>query len=199
MDRVGDSGIWVIQGGWAECRLDIKLLPVVKAMLATLEKRHWSDPVNGLRAWADAVPAFDEEQTQGRSVVVFAVQNCSKQPLYYPSGVAFGGMVRATAVGEDGASRNYDDVGSTERDPQHKPYCRMLQPGEVVYLHPAYTCIRANRSLAPGSYRVTVRYRNDDESGVAGREDDAVKAWTGNLAAEPVTVVVAPEKAAGAK
>jgi hypothetical protein len=188
--KVGVSGIWLIMpDGTVNERLDEKQKVDVVRKLKFLETRTWSMEVSGLKAWAGVV----QPEYSNNPVIIFAVQNVSKEDIYYPVAHARG-VITATAESTDKTILNY--VAYPGR-PDKKVSCRKLAPGEIVYLHPHYSCIDLawQGKFPPGEYLVTVTYRNDldGEKTVSPAENSPVQIWKGELKAPPVKLTL-PEK-----
>jgi len=201
--RQGDKGIWVIMSDGRPSHgyglLVRDRLEEVKAALKDLDKRRWSQEVNGLKAWA----AADMKNLRGRrraGMVMFAVTNVSKKPIYLPLPF-YDGVVNAMARHSSGKAFQLRGIGMS-RGPPEPPLTLTsqspLQPGEIRYLHPdgqnlGYIVIP--KDLPSGKYSITVRFANTAAEGHLGssRNEHPVTLWTGEIAA-PVFTVEIPER-----
>jgi hypothetical protein len=190
--REGDSGVWLLSDQAKELTA-VELLPSerepeVKRILELLANRKWSDPVNGLRAWAAVVRP---DQPHSNPVIIFAVNNASKLPIYVPF-AGQTGLVSATAVDPAGLSQDFV-IGQT---PTGGPtaFCQKLSPGETLYLHPDYSFIDLawRQKLSAGQYSVVIKCRNemDGEAANGPGQNMPVAAWKGELSAPPVQLVL---------
>ena len=112
---LGEKGIWVIGGGDNPQVLPESKLPDVQAAIKLLTERKWSEPENGLRAWAEVVPnTYDPDKHS----IIFAVQNVSQQNLYVPVENTTGFLTATTRAGT--TSHTYVLSRFTDTRP---PYC----------------------------------------------------------------------------
>ncbi len=208
--RAGDSGIWLIDATGTVSH-SFGLLPearkmYIKQILKTLEERRWSEPVNGLRAWAAVVyPDYSEnlDNPSDNPVIIFAVKNVSDADIFVPA-ESQTDFITATVVSQDG--KIYDCVlGNVMWRNSETIFCRKLPAGGTVYLHPGYTCINLARQdsypekrdgLLPGKYSVVICCKNEKEGEIADVHGGTkqVLAWKGVLKTPPVELVLKPEK-----
>jgi hypothetical protein len=175
--KAGDSGIWLIADG--ELMLSYGWLamedkPDIQRMVKMLDERKWSEPVNGLRAWAAPVTRDNKKPD-----VIFAVKNVTDKDIFVPSPYSMG-YIKTTARGPDG--KTYEHPKKPE-SPSGRVFCEKLAPGETIYLHPQYSCIRlsSDLELAPDKYSVVVRCANKVGTGEGRHQKAPVTAWTGEL------------------
>lgn len=188
--KVGDAGIWVVQGGWSS--QETGLIPEsrkmeVQSALKTLAERKWSEPANGLRACAVVV----HPEWERNPVLLFAVNNVSKETLYVPH-PGTPGFVCATVTDREDNRIGYVLLPGPHR--MHTLYCDTLPPGGTLYLHPDYSFIDLARHerLGSGKYSVVVYCQNERTEGEANRaENNRVTAWIGELSAPPVGLEIA--------
>ena len=185
--RVGDEGIWVIMPDGRPSHgyglLDKRRLDEVKAALADLDKRVWSEEVSGLKVWAGA--AKHDWHPRNPQQVVFAVKNVSKSTIWLPRPL-YDGVV--TAIARDSAGKEFELRGLGDRQPPDgRAVCRPLEPGKTRYMHPNsedYGFIMVPRDMPPGKYTVTVSLANTHEGQTPG-ESKPVNAWQGKVTATP--------------
>jgi len=188
--RGDEEGIWIIMSdrrpSQAYGLLGKERLAEVKALLAALEARTWSDEVNGLRAWAGAIR---DERLDPRPCVVFAVRNVSPSALWLPRST-YPGVVTATLRDAAGEEKEI-------KPPVDKQYlsfrgatcCRELESGQTCYLHPVgENCgyLRIPENLPAGKYTVTVTLTHTAGEGFAAgprRKSEPVNAWKGKVTA----------------
>ena len=192
---VGRSGIWLIGANdvilHAFGLLNEDRKSDVQRILKSLSERKWSEPINGLRAWAVVVhPDYHDNP-----VIIFAVQNVSESNIYVPSESEHG-FIKATAINERGESYGY--VLGTTNEESDTVYCRNLPTGQIVYLHPQYSFIDLawRQKLPPGKYSVIIHCDNTREGRmrVSPTKIGQVSSWKGNLQARPVELIVKSEK-----
>jgi hypothetical protein len=161
---VGRSGIWLV--GDNDFVMDYYGLlenykkTEVQNILKMFEERKWSEPVNGLQAWAMVVkPEYHNNQ-----VIIFAVQNISDSNIFIPSEL-ISGTIMATATNDKGKTYDYDLGISTSF------YNGKLSKNQIAYLHPNYSFIDLawRQKLPPGRYSVVIQCYN-------GRERRPIKA-----------------------
>jgi hypothetical protein len=192
--RVGDSGIWLI-GSHGAVMWDFGLLPEdrktdVMEILKKLEERIWSEPVNGLRAWATVVyPDYYRNP-----VIIFAVKNVSDADIFLP--VAFeAGFVNVIVTSQDGKISEYK-LGSVANESK-SVFCCKLSAGEITYLHPnvSFIDLKWRQNLPPGKYTVVVLCKNEKEGEIADKPISrvGVAAWKGELKAPSVQLVLDPD------
>ena len=128
-------------------------------------------------------------------VIVFEVMNTSKEALYLPVEITPGFITATATAGE----RQYTyDLAQGERT-TGPISCRKLAPGETAYLHPAYSFIdlKWKNGLPDGKYAVATACRNIQTKGTIwarpGEKQD-VTAWTGELRAPAVELILAPKR-----
>ena len=185
--RVGDEGIWVIMAEGIVSHeyglFDKKQLDEVKATLADLDKRAWSEEVAGLKVWAGA--AKHDWHPRNPQQVVFAVKNVSKSTIWLPRS-SYEGVV--TAIVRDSAGKEFELRGLGDRHPPDgRAVCRPLEPGRTRYMHPDsedYGFIVVPRDMLPGKYTVTVSLANTHDGQTPG-ESKPVNAWQGKVTATP--------------
>ena len=193
--KVGDRGIWVIGSGWAN---DGGAIPdaqkeEIKKVLTDLKNRKWSEPVNGLRAWA-AVVQPDYLPNPG---IIFAVTNASNVDLWVPHEIE-NGFVRATVADEQ--SNVFGLILRAGKSPIKQMYCHQLRPGKILYLHPdgfgGFIDLARFQHLAPGKYSVVISCKNeraDGESvGAAAGLNAPVVAWQGEVSTPAVDLEIKP-------
>ena len=194
--KVGDFGYWlidagdIVEGAYGLLKEDAK--PDVREILKTLKARTWSAPVEGLKAWAAAV----EPNYHTIPAIIFAINNTSREDLYVPTELNKGCIV-AEVMNERGEKTSYPLL----RGEQSKVvFCRKLNPGDTMYMHPAYTCIDLYNytRLSPGRYTVVITYKNDRQEGEtkSGKPTEMmpVKAWKGEVSAPPVDIIIKEDK-----
>lgn len=186
----GDEGIFVItpddRPSHSYGLLPKDRLKEVKAALEELDKRTWSDEVNGLKVWACA--DTENPRTMDRGGVIFAVKNVSEKPIYLPY-ARVKGVVSAVARDSSGKEFPAIDSGRPASDPSaSRP---PLEPGETRYMHPYeenYGAIRISNDLPPGKYTITITLDNEVADGK--RAEKPVKLWTGKIVAPSVTIEI---------
>ena len=190
--EVGDSGIWLIRSDGVNDDSH-GLLPEnrkteVQQILTALAERRWSDPVNGLQAWAAVV----HPDYHPNPVIVFAVRNTSKADIFLPH-ESTPGFVTLTATSQDGKATRV--TLRSGRQPE-RVFCNKLSSGEIRYLHPNYSFIDLSwpeRRLPPGKYSIVVACKNTQEGEAAEAPGQTVQvaAWKGQLEAPPIEIVLA--------
>jgi hypothetical protein len=213
--RLGQSGIWVGGGGLF---LSEAQAPAVRQVLQAIKERKWSEPVNGLRAWAlmvispkwehadDKLPKrLFRPSDQWAPGIIFAVKNVSNAVVYVPrpcyprnAVAAPAGLFAATVKGASG--RTFDFSLDAAHPRSKRIECKALAPGATTYLDP-YSIMDWRDKLTPGKYSAVVSYRNDRVDGeVRDRSwPPPVTAWTGQLKAPPVEFVLTAEDVKGWK
>jgi hypothetical protein len=184
--QVGQDGVWVIENGWAPQAgpLPTNKKPEVAKDLNDLRERKWSQPVNGLRAWAAVT----------ESVIIFAVKNDSNVDIFVPYEVETG-VVTATVTDDIGAATGL--VLRPNESRSRAVSYKKLPAGQLIYLHPDYSSIDLARRqhLAPGRYSVVISCRNAPIKGSAAARisdsSDSVTAWTGEVSAPAVKLTIA--------
>jgi hypothetical protein len=186
---VGDQGIWIVENGWAFESLDLHRQAEIQADVKMLADRKWSKPVNGLRAWA----LVTREVGDPNCKIIFAVDNVSDETLYIPSATDAGFVFAAVTDQQDHKTEFSLRPGPTER---RNLRCEKLAPGGIIYLHPDSEPIDLawRQRLAPGKYSVVIYCTNKVAAGKIGVMGDAVAAWTGEVAAPAVEIVVPVNK-----
>jgi len=192
---VGMSGIWLI-GADDVVSHSFGLLTEdrksdVKRILKNLAERKWSEPVNGLRAWAVVV----QPDYHDKPVIIFAVQNVSDSNIFIPSALE-SGFIKATAINDKGEKYSYVLVVSETES--ITVFCSKLSAGQIVYLHPLYSFIDLvwRQKLSPGKYSVIIECSNTREGRTKNTSTlrEQISAWKGKLQAEPVELIVKSEK-----
>ena len=192
--RTGDSGIWLVDSNgiimWDFGLVKERDLENVKLALGVLEKRKWSEPVNGLQAWAVAVNTSGEfyrngfyGSRTGGPEITLAVRNVSQSNLYVPHSPDF---IHATITSDRGTTTNLNL--------SHKAAFggREIIPGGIAYLvsfgqselQKGIPYVDLLDNLGPGKYTATVECHNS-QPGDALWLDNA-PAWTGQLTAPKV-------------
>jgi hypothetical protein len=193
--RVGDSGIWLI-GIYGTILWDFGLLPEdrktdVLGILKMLEERIWSEPVNGLAAWA-AVVHLDYYK---KPVIIFAVKNVSDADIFVPTAIQ-AGFVKAIVTSQNGKISECNLVSAPYET--KSVFCQKLSAGEITYLHPnaSFIDLKSRQNLQPGKYTVVVLCKNEKEGEIADGPVSRVKvaAWKGELKAPPVQLVLDPDE-----
>ena len=192
--KVGERGIWVIPHQYgrneliAESRKD-----EINKILAELKDRKWSEPVNGLRAWAAVVPVDYGPDP----VIIFAVTNASYADLWVPY-ESENEFVRANIRNRNGLDVNI--LLKEGHSPSTRFFCRKLSPGQICYLHPGYSSIGLG-FLAPGKYSVVISCKNERADGEAAGPAAGlmvpVVAWQGEVCAPAVELEIQPAKPPG--
>jgi hypothetical protein len=190
---VGQSGIWISGRPVEFC--NVAQAPAVRRILQALKENKWSEPVNGLRAWA-----LVDERVSG---IIFAVKNVSNEVIYLPRSryprepAAPGpGLFAATVKSTSGKTLEFSLDAARPRS--ERIPCEKLSPGETTYLHPGQW---RRDKLSPGKYSAVVTYKNDRADGeVRDRSSPPpVTAWTGELKAPPVAFVLTADDIRGWK
>ena len=194
--RVGDSGIWIIDPlgrvSPNSLLLSEERAADVRRILNPFSEKGWSEPVNGLRVWAGAIPWH----------VVLVVHNVSRADIFLP----FSPLVRQTTVPPEpgflsamAKSRDGGDVALLldDRLPRSQAVpCVKVSPGKAIYLPGAFGAfgffLDRRQQLPPGQYSVVVTYKNQQAEGEAkdqAERTERVRAWTGELKAPAVQFV----------
>jgi hypothetical protein len=191
--RVGDSGVWIIDSQGLVSPNSLVLseerAAEIRKILNPFGEKGWSEPVNGLRIWAGAVPSH----------VVLIVHNVSRADIFLP----FSPLMQQTNVPPQ---PGFLSAGAKSRDgrdfalflddglPRSQPVpCVKVSPGKAIYLPGAFGefgfFLDRKYQLPPGHYSVVVTYKNQQVEGdakdQAGRTE-RVRAWTGELKAPAV-------------
>ena len=212
---VGQSGIWV-QGQPAFFLFEGQR-PDVRRILQALKEKKWSEPVNGLRAWALVIYPYDPNLAAhgagmparfptvhpGLPGIIFAVKNVSDADIYLPlveyrhDAAAPAGFFAATVKSAGGKTFEFPLLDAAHPRSERIP-CAKLAPGETTYLHPGQW---KRDKLTPGRYSAVVTCKNDRADGeVRDRSSPPpVTAWTGQLKAPPVEFVLTAEDVKGWK
>ena len=196
--RTGESGIWVINAdGYQDMVSPPSVLlkerkSDVIRILKQLTRRKWSEPVDGLRAWATVVPPGK----YGNPAVIFAVQNVSRTDIFVP-GEETEGFISA-----DAKSKTTEYYLQLDAKPTGSGvFCKKVSPKEIIYLHPGYSAIdlRWKQSLPVGKYLVDITCENDQTVGYVWQSSrqQNVKAWTGKLTAPTVKLIVNSQEPIG--
>jgi hypothetical protein len=194
--KVGDRGIWLIAASGIVSH-SFGLLPEkckadVQRIVMNLEKRKWSEPVNGLCAWAAAVyPNYQPENPNAMRktpVIIFALKNLSETDIFVPTENS-AGMITAVVTDHAGKVARYVLGSATWKN--ERVFCRKLAAGDIVYLHPDYSFIDLPRSerLADDKYKVVLECSNEKEGESAmsiGERRVPVTSWKGKVSAPPV-------------
>ena len=193
--RVGDVGIWLIGTAHGNQLLPERQKADIVKILNALNKKNWSQPVNGLRAWAVLVD-------QDLGGIIVAVNNVSKADVFMPlpGGAKVPaepgkGICTVAATGEDGKTVELGLGAEYSRDKAIP--CEKLLPGKTRYLHLDYRFGPGWRQkLLPGKYSVVVTYKNEREDGyLLSSPSEQVKPWNGELKTLPVEFVLTPDEA----
>ena len=196
--RVGQEGIWVIMSvgrpshGYGLLPMD--QLKEVKAELAALEKRTWSEEVNGVKVWAE-VEMNDPGTPRTWGTLMFAVQNVSNKEVYLPRPM-YHSVVSAVAEDRKGRKVVLKGLGSgTDAPADGTLYAgEPLKPGETRYMHPDgedYGSFLIPKEVGPGRYTITVRLKNEAD----GRfRDRLVTLWKGEVVSPAVTIEIPKER-----
>jgi hypothetical protein len=192
----GEEGIFVVMAdgrpSHAHGFQEKKRVDDVKAMLADLEKRTWSEEVGGLRVWA-GLTQYDWNFKQ--DMIIFAVKNVSKSVVWLPEPIQDGivSVVMRDAAGKE--TNLLARVQFPRKDPTVR--CTALAPGETCYVHPSlinYGAIGIPPDLAPGKYEVRITLTNQRKGTIPDhgpRPGEApVDAWKGKVAAPPVAIEI---------
>ncbi len=205
--RVGESGIWIIgHDGFViepNGRIDEQNRDEVLRSIHALQTRKWSEPVNGLRAWAIVVNPADEfgyftsAELAPNPVMLFAVQNISTNDLYLPTANE-PGFIRATATAENG--HIFAANLNTNASWANGLFTRKLAPQDILYFQAVFRMapdswfdLAAALKLPPGKYSVVISCLNSISTGRAGVMSQEVAAWTGELKAPPVELEILPD------
>lgn len=186
--RLGDAGIWVIDSAGAVDHsygmLSLDRKAKVHAMLKDLAERKWSEPVEGVQIWAKQVDAAR------RPAFLLAVRNNSKENVYFPVSTAHG-FVQLTQLTTKGEQTSYVHRSGGEKE---RVFCHQLAPGEIRYIHPAYSFISIPPAelIARDTFQVVLSCQNTNPLGEAAGRGPAsqVRAWCGSLRTEPIDVVL---------
>jgi hypothetical protein len=206
---VGQSGVWV--DGQPAFFLEAVQSPDVRRILQALTANKWSEPVNGLRAWALVMYSHNPFTLakQFRTVhpwlpgITFAVKNVSDADIYLPlvehrhDPAAPAGIFAAMVTSAVGKTFGFPLLDVAHPRSERIP-CAKLSPGETIYLHPDQW---RREKLTPGKYSAVVTYKNDRADGEVrdGASRLPVKAWTGQLKAPPVEFVLTADDVKGWK
>ncbi len=184
--KTGASGIWAIDhDGFLEpislrSYISEDCKPDVVDKLKLLSECKWSKPVNGLRAKAAVIPPGKF----GHPIIIFTVQNISKNKLFVPDESTMGFITASAKIGNKDFS--YKLI------PKDKGIacmlCRKISPNEIVYLQPGYSAIdlRWNQSMPIGEYTVNITCRNTQTTALYTPTTSTAKSvdvWTGKLTA----------------
>jgi hypothetical protein len=192
----GEEGIFVVMAGGRPSHAhgfqEKKRVDDVKAMLADLEKRTWSEEVGGLRVWA-GVTQYDWDFKQ--DMIIFAVKNVSKSVVWLPEPIQDG---LVSVVMRDAAGTETNLIAHVQF-PRKEPTvrCVALAPGETLYDHPGlinYGAIRIPPDLPPGKHEVRITLTNNREGTVPNHGprpgETPVDAWKGKVAPPPVMIEI---------
>jgi|GEM_PF-2423726 len=195
----GASGIWAIDhDGFLEpvslrsyisedCKAD------VVNKLKLLSECKWSKPVNGLRAKAAVIPPGKF----GHPIIIFTVQNISKNKLFVPDESTVGFVTANARI--DNKDFSYKlipkDTGIACM------LCSRLSPNEIIYLQPGYSTIdlRWNQSMPIGEYTVNITCRNTRTTALYTPTTSTAKSvdvWTGKLTAS-AKLILGPDTPLG--
>lgn len=191
----GDEGIWLIMPEGALSSAQVVLdKEKIKAMLAELDKRTWSQEANGLKVWASFEDDFygDGRKTEP-SGVIFAIRNVTDKTIFLPH-AGYKGIVTVSAHDSSGKELQLSDYGQQrEAEPPLSVY--LLEPGETCYFHSGmenYSFFWLPRDMPSGTYSITVKLANSIKKGSlrnAGNEK-TVTLWTGSVETPEIKVEI---------
>ncbi|MBM4043189.1 MAG: hypothetical protein FJ290_32275 [Planctomycetes bacterium] len=183
----GQEGIWILKSKDASgayplnyplLRQDKSKLDAVKAQLAALESRKWSEPVNSLAAscLVSLTPGGDT------ATGFVSVKNVGDRPVRVNTYVG-ARTLAVTVVAPDGTGAQLDLYSWLERArlraPQASDYPE-LAPGAARNVGPQHFSIPLGKK---GEYRVKVTLSNADDAKTLGLKG----VWTGKITVPEVT------------
>jgi hypothetical protein len=198
--RKGEEGVFVIMAGGrpshAHGFIEKAHVADVKAMLADLDSRKWSEEVGGLRVWAGLTP-YDFNLK--RDMLIFAVKNTFGKPVWVPQPTHSDVLL---AVARDALGKEFDLLqGQSYHRKGQNVEGALLQPGETRYVHlmgDNYGALAIPATLPPGRYEVRIGLSNSLEGrnhlGLA--DESPADAWKGKVVSPPVAVEVPQPPAA---
>lgn len=187
-NREGLEGIWLInkEGELSSDYgyISLSKLNYIQEKVRGIQERKWSNVVNGLKARAHVIYETCSRKLE-KPIIVFGIKNVSDKVIYYPSQFQKG-VVSAIVVNAEKKKYEYYSRGFSKKM-DNTVYCREINSGETIFLHPYYTCLGLIRKLElpQGKYTVYVKYHNDRP-----QDDRTKKSWKGTLNAPPIELII---------
>jgi hypothetical protein len=190
--KQGDSGIWVIMKDSRPSHgyglLDLKRIGEVKGYLTMLEKRRWSETVNGIQVWV-GVASARRWRGDGHQVM-FAARNVGKETVYLPRSI-YSGVTSVVAQDENGKQFELRG-GGLQLEPHGRMMCQPLEPGRTHYMHwDGFNAMwyKLPEDAPPGTYTVIGTLTNDRTEGQSWGKDPVVRPWCGEVKSYPAVFV----------
>ncbi|MBM4036621.1 MAG: hypothetical protein FJ291_33210 [Planctomycetes bacterium] len=183
----GQEGVWILQKkdaagayplNYPLLHQDNSKLDAVKAQLAALESRKWSEPVNGLAASCLVSLAPGANAAMG----FVSVKNVGERPVRVNTYIG-ARTLEVTVVEPGGAEKQLDLYGwlaaARIRAPQASDYPE-LAPGAARNVGPQHFSIPLGKK---GEHKLKVTFSNPDDAKALGLKD----VWTGRIIVPEVT------------